>query len=145
LNAVLGGWQVSGVFTYSSGQTLVFPSGIAPQSVQKLGKVGTAADELWFDTKGFNTLPANTRRGNPWYYDGLTGPNFKNLDAGLSKRFELNKRLKLQIRLDAFNALNMMNWANPNLTIGNSAFGRTNTQATGYFGRQLQYSAKLQF
>lgn len=145
LNAVLGGWQVSGIFTYSSGQTLVFPSGIAPSSVNKIGKVGTAADELWFDTTGFNILPANTRRGNPWYYDGLTGPNFKNLDAGLSKRFELHKRLKLQIRLDAFNAFNMMNWANPNLAIGNTAFGRTNAQAVGYFGRQLQYSAKLQF
>jgi len=145
LNAVFGGWQFSGVFTYSSGQKLVFPSGIAPSTVEKVGQVGSAQSETWFDITGFSTLPANTRRGNPWYYDDLTGPDFKNLDAGLSKRFELNKRLKMQVRLDAFNALNMMNWANPNMTIGNSAFGKTNAQAGGYFGRQLQYSVRLQF
>jgi hypothetical protein len=145
LDAVIGGWQVSGVFTYSSGQKLVFGSGVAPTSVQKLGVQGPAADQSWFNTAGFTTLPANTRRGNPWYYDGLTGPDFKNLDAGISKRFPVGQRVKVHLRLDAYNAFNSMNWANPNLTIGNSAFGKTNTQAAGYFGRQLQYSVRVQF
>jgi hypothetical protein len=145
LDAVVGGWQISGLFNYSSGQKLMFPSGIAPSSVTQLSQVGSGPNQFWFDTTGFSILPANTRRANPWYYDNLTGPDFKNLDASLSKRFNLNKRMKLQVRLDAYNALNGMNWANPNLTLGNSAFGKTNTQATGYFGRQIQYSARLQF
>jgi hypothetical protein len=133
------------VFNYSSGQKLVFPSGIAPNSVEKLGVVGSGPDQFWFDTTGFSILPANTRRANPWYYDNVTGPSFTNLDAGISKRFDLNKRFKMQVRLDAFNALNGMNWANPNMTIGNTAFGKTNTQAAGYYGRQLQYTLRLQF
>ena len=50
-----------------------------------------------------------------------------------------------EIRLEAYNALNGMNWANPTLTVSASDFGRTNAQASGYYGRQLQYSAKLFF
>jgi Carboxypeptidase regulatory-like domain len=145
LDALLGGWQVSGVFNYTSGQKLVFPTGVAPDSVNQVSTVGGAADQFWFETTGFAVQPANTRRVNPWYYDNVTGPDFKNVDASLAKRFALNKRFKVQIRIDAFNALNSMNWANPNLTIGNSAFGKVNTQALGYFGRQVQFGARLQF
>jgi len=36
-----------------------------------------------------------------------------------------------------------MNWAKPTLTVSASDFGRTNAQAVGYYGRQLQYSARL--
>jgi hypothetical protein len=49
------------------------------------------------------------------------------------------------VRLDAFNAKNGMNWAAPNLTVTASDFGKTNTQLTGYYGRQLQYSIRLDF
>jgi hypothetical protein len=38
-----------------------------------------------------------------------------------------------------------MNWANPTVSITASDFGRTNAQATGYYGRQLQYSARVEF
>ena len=38
-----------------------------------------------------------------------------------------------------------MNWANPTLTVTASDFGKTNAQAVGYYGRQLQYSARIEF
>ncbi len=145
VDAIVGGWALSGLFSYNSGAPLVFAGMVAPESATKLGRIGTAADQLWFDRTGFTQLPAYTRRSNPWYYDGLTGPDFKNLDLSLAKTFELSKRVKLQVRLEAYNALNQMNWANPTLTITSSDFGRTNTQAAGYYGRQIQYSARLQF
>jgi hypothetical protein len=144
LDAVLGGWQVSGIYTYYSGVPIVF-SGVmvAPTSVDKVGEVG--ADKYWFDVAGFARQPAYTRRSNPWTYDGLTGPSFDNLDLTLQKSFRLNQRFRLQVRLDAFNALNGMNWADPNVTITSSDFGRTNAQEAGYYGRQLQYAARLEF
>jgi hypothetical protein len=143
LDAIVGGWQLSGIFSYSSGLPLIFGTMVAPDSVQKVGEVGK--DKYWFDVTGFARQPAYTRRSNPWYYDGLTGPDFKNLDLTLSKRFKLNGRFNLQLRLDAFNALNGMNWANPTVNVTASDFGRTNAQAVGYYGRQLQYSARLEF
>jgi hypothetical protein len=94
---------------------------------------------------GFERQPAYTRRSNPWTYDGLTGPSFKNLDLTLQKSFRLNERLRLQVRLDAFNALNGMNWADPSTTVTASNFGKTNAQDTGYYGRQLQYAVRIEF
>jgi hypothetical protein len=143
LDAFVGGWQLSGIYTYVSGTPLIFGTMVAPDSVQQIGEVG--ADKYWFDVTGFSRQPAYTRRSNPWYYDTLTGPDFKNLDLSLAKYFRLNNRMRLQLRLDAFNALNGMNWANPQLSITASDFGRTNTQATGYYGRQLQYAARIEF
>jgi hypothetical protein len=87
----------------------------------------------------------STRRANAWTFDGLTGPSFNNLDLTLQKTFRLNQRFRLQVRMDAFNAFNGMNWADPQTTITASDFGRTNAQEAGYYGRQLQYAVRLEF
>ena len=73
------------------------------------------------------------------------GPTFKNMDLSLTKKFALTERISLQLRLEAFNALNGMNWSTPHLTVTASDFGKTNTQFSGYYGRQIQYSVRLQF
>jgi hypothetical protein len=75
----------------------------------------------------------------------LNAPSFQNTDLALSKRFAITERARVIVRLDAFNALNGMNWAAPNLTVTASDFGKTNTQAAGYYGRQLQYSLRVEF
>lgn len=143
LDLVLGGWQLAGIYTGRTGQLLRFGAMLAPVSVRKLGGVGAGA--YWFDTTGFNRLPAYTRRSNPWQYDDLTGPGFSNLDAVLSKSFTLRENWKLEFRLEAYNAINNMNWANPTTSITASDFGRTNAPASGHFGRRLQYAFRLQF
>ena len=38
-----------------------------------------------------------------------------------------------------------MNWAAPNLTVTASDVGKTNTQLAGFYGRQVQYSIRLDF
>jgi len=143
-DALLGGWQISGIYTYTAGPAIIFSSAVvAPASVKKLGQTGISS--YWFDTTGFAAQPSFTRRTNPWYFDGLTAPGFKNTDMALSKRFTIKDRLKTTVRLDAFNVINSMNWAPPTLTVTASDFGKTNTQASGYYGRQIQYSIRLDF
>jgi hypothetical protein len=144
LDTIIGGWQLSGIYSFTSGAPLIFTAGsIAPASVEQISEVGTGS--YWFETTGFAPLPAYTRRANPWCYDGLTGPGFTNMDLSLGKRFNLTERFKLQIRMDAFNMLNGMNWATPQMTVTASDFGKTNTQLSGYYGRQLQYSIRFEF
>ncbi|NWG13740.1 MAG: hypothetical protein HXY20_09415, partial [Acidobacteria bacterium] len=143
LDLVVGGWQLAGIYTYRAGQILQFGAMVAPQSVKKIGGVGSK--QYWFDTTGFTTLPAYTRRSNPLYYDDLRGPSYSNLDAVLSKKFNIRENLRLEFRLEAYNALNGWNWANPTLTITASDFGRTNSPAAGQLGRRLQYMFRLEF
>lgn len=139
----LGGWQLSGVYTYRNGSLLQFGSMIAPSSVNTLR--GTGASQFWFDTAGFARLPAFTRRANPIYYDDLRGPSFTNLDAVLSKRFAIWERVRPEFRLEAYNAFNVINWANPTTNIAASDFGRTNNLAAGNLGRQLRYALRVEF
>lgn len=143
LDLFVGGWQISGIYTYRGGQLLQFGGMIAPASVKRLG--GTGAGSYWFDISGFGRLPAYTRRSNPLYYEDLRGPSFSNLDAVLSKRFNLHERIAPEIRLEAYNALNVINWANPTVSITASDFGRTNAPVAGNFGRQLRYALRVEF
>ncbi|MFN0103148.1 MAG: carboxypeptidase regulatory-like domain-containing protein, partial [Bryobacteraceae bacterium] len=136
LDALVGGWQLSGIYTYRNGQLLQFGSMVAPQEVKQLG--GTGTSDRWFDITGFSRLPAFTRRANPLYYDSLRGPVFNNVDAVLSKKFSIHERIKPEFRLEAYNALNRLNWANPNTNITASDFGRTNAAVAGNLGRQLR-------
>lgn len=143
LDLVVGGWQLSGIYTYRSGQLLSFGAMAAPQSARQVGETG--ASKYWFDVTGFGRLAAYTRRSNPMYYDDLRGPTFHNVDAVLSKRFTVLERLKPEFRLEAYNAFNKLNWANPTVSITASDFGRTNAPVGGNVGRQLRYAIRVEF
>lgn len=95
------------------------------------------------------------------------GPNFWNLDAGLTKKFKLTERFNLEMRAEFFNVLNHANFENPrNATVGSPAiatssrsndnFGLTccttaalassaNVNALGEPMRVMQFGAKLNF
>jgi hypothetical protein len=49
------------------------------------------------------------------------------LDIGLSKSFKMPRGMRLQLRMEAINALNYTVLWNPNLTVNNSNFGYVNT------------------
>jgi hypothetical protein len=144
IDAVIGGWELAGTYRYESGQYLRFGGMIAPTETPKtLGSVG--AGNFWFDTTGFAQLPAFTRRTNPWQYDDLKGPNYKNVDLALAKRVRLKGTSRLNFRIEAYNLLNNMNWNLPNTNVAQSSFGQVATQADAYFGRQLQYTLRVEF
>ena len=73
---------------------------------------------------GSPTLPAFTRRTNPWQYDDLKGPNYKNVDLALAKRVPLKGTSRLNFRIEAYNLLNNMNWGTPSTTLPQSNFGQ---------------------
>jgi hypothetical protein len=50
-----------------------------------------------------------------------------------------------EFRLEAYNLTNSLMWANPNLTPGNSLFGRSTQQAVTNRGREMQYTLRLMF
>jgi len=144
VNAIIGDWELAGNYRYESGQYLRFNGMIAPADTPKtLGDVG--AGNYWFDTTGFAVLPAFTRRANPWQFNDLKGPNYTNVDLALAKRVPLRGSSRLNFRIEAYNLLNGMNWGLPNTNVNQSSFGQVLTQADAYFGRQLQYTLRVEF
>jgi hypothetical protein len=141
LNAVVGGWQLSGIYTYRSGEFLRFPA------AEVLGDpyIDNPGPTRWFNTAAFGVLPAFTPRTNEFQYSGITGPIFWNTDGTISKTFPIKESYKLEFRFEAYNLTNSLMWANPNMTPGNQLFGRSTAQAATNRGREMQYTLRLQF
>lgn len=142
LNAIVGGWQMSGIYTYRSGEFLRFPqtdyAGADP-------KISNPGPQKWFNTDAFRIPTAFTPRENPFQFDGVTGPIFWNLDGTLSKFFSISESKKFELRWEAYNLTNSLMWANPQMAVANQLFGRSTAQATGNRGREMQYTVRFIF
>jgi hypothetical protein len=82
--------------------------------------------------------------------NAVTGPGFSNLDFAVVKNTNVTERFKLQVRADAFDIFNQVNFANPGLTVGTSTLGLITTgtrfpAGDGGTSRQLQLAMKLIF
>jgi hypothetical protein len=141
LNGMFGGWQISGIYTYRSGEFLRFPG------AEQIGDpyIDDPGPSRWFNTAAFRVQPAFTPRLNPYQFDGITGPIMWNADATVSKTFPIQERYKLEFRFEAYNLTNSLMWANPVMAPDNALFGRSTAQATGNRGREMQYTLRLQF
>ncbi len=103
------------------------------------------------------TSPALVRTPNQYavqrnvVYWGVRQPANHQFDVSLSKRFAWNERANLQLRLDAFNALNHPNWTYGNTystdpTSDNFGTIQKGPQSpTGSLPRDLQLSGKITF
>ena len=88
LDALVGGWNLASTMTWHSGTLLNFGGMLvsADPTISNPGPNG------WFNTSAFKLLPAYTRRTNPWYYSGIRGPRFFNIDGTLNKDFSLTEK-----------------------------------------------------
>jgi hypothetical protein len=157
INAAIGGWQVGGIFTHQTGAVATPLLGIDNASIASaFGNFdrpnptgtspylsGTARSlNTWVNKAAYATPTAGffgtLQRGS------FIGPGVTNLDASLHKTFLMpyNERHHLDIRFEAFNALNHPNWNTPTVSLSSSTFGRIT--GTGSM-RQLQLAAKYQF
>jgi hypothetical protein len=141
LDALIGGWNLTGIATWRSGRFLRFGGMVAngdpilddPQPGQ------------WFNTSAFSRLPAFTMRENPWQYSGLTGPGLFNVDTSLVKSFPITEKFRAELRVDSFNTLNNMTWADPNTNITSNTFGQSTNQLGNTYGRRTQLGMRIEF
>ncbi|HSB14224.1 MAG TPA: hypothetical protein VLE22_07175, partial [Bryobacteraceae bacterium] len=140
LNAIVGGWQTSHLLMLSSGANLRFGGMLTDGSSPKLED---RTPQKMFDTSKFKQLPPYTRRENPWSYPGVNGHKNWNLDSTLTKTFPIKERLDMEFRFEMYNSPNGFVWADPNMTVTSSLFGRSTNQVNR--GRECQYSLRLLF
>ena len=65
------------------------------------------------------------------------------MDLSISKRVALHKAMNVELRIDAFNAFNNVNFGVPQLNFASSAFGRISSTATD--AREFQFGVKINF
>ncbi len=148
--ALIGGWQINGVVTMLSGRPFT-PQYNAPDvSQQRPDLVGDPKTNIppgrFFNLNAFTrpraTLEDPTLFGNAGR-NILIGPSFKNLDLSLLKNFRLREGLRLQFRIESFNAFNHPNFQIPVNLLDRSDAGQLTRTANE--GREWQVALKLIF
>ncbi|TAM79227.1 MAG: TonB-dependent receptor [Acidobacteria bacterium] len=163
--AVLGGWEISGISAYGTG--LPFSVNFqAPSSY--VGWWGGRADRVpgsslysgqqtshditsgvqWFDPGAF-APPQHWTWGNS-SRNSVFGPGFWNWDISALKNFKITERFQLQLRGDFLDAFNHFNLGGPSATIADTRDGGAPITSSGkIFGgsgnRIVQVGAKLTF
>ncbi len=152
VDMTLGGWQLTTTNRWYSGRLLQFGAQLIVLGNPKIDNPTTGLNGRWFDPTVFAQIPTGTNadparipRTNPYTYDGLVGPGTAQTDMTLSKSFRLTERFKFEIRAEAYNAFNQINWNNPILDQTNVNFGKVIDRRPGYIGREIQYGFKLSF
>jgi hypothetical protein len=150
LNAVLGGWQVSGVYTFNSGPpltpvwtgaTLGNGTNARPNIVGDPNSMSNPTYNQWFNVSAY-AKPANYTFGNS-APGSLIGPSFHELDTGLMKKFTVHEQKYLQFRWEMFNVMNTVNLSAPNITLGTTTTGQITS--TAGIARQMQAGLKFVF
>jgi hypothetical protein len=154
LSRILGGWQLSGIFSAQSGSPIAITMSNAtlnaPGNTQRpnvsgtpavLGAVGPGA--LWFDTSVFSS-PAPNTFGDARRNGVLDGPEYVNLDATIAKLFSIGARVKGEFRADIFNITNTPHFENPNGTFLGATFGQI-TSTMPNSARSMRFGFRMMF
>jgi hypothetical protein len=152
LNAVVGGWQTSGIATFKEGFPLAITgnNGLnyfgAGQHVDVIGDyhVSHQTRTEWFNPAAFAIAAPFTLGDAPRYLSDLRAPGFNNWDMSIQKYFPIQEKVRLQFRLDLFNAFNHTNFYKPNTSFGPAppagSFGTINT---AFSPRLMQAALKI--
>ncbi|HEX6717677.1 MAG TPA: carboxypeptidase regulatory-like domain-containing protein [Pyrinomonadaceae bacterium] len=95
----------------------------------------------WFNPAAFAT-PAAFTFGNVGR-NTVYGPGRQTLDLALQREFAMTETIKLQVRAEAFNALNHTNLGTPNRFVNTPQFGTITEAATP--GREIQLGVRVSF
>ena len=154
-DAVLGGWQVSGITKMDSGLPLRFQ---APQNDfsyslwqypnvtdVKAAKLENRTIDRWFNTSAFS-LPADYSFGNaPRFFPNIRFGRTNNWDLSLAKNFVIKERLRGQFRAEFFNAFNRVQFGRANTNISSPGFGQVTGTAPGAGPRNIQFGLRFAF
>lgn len=152
-NGIIGGWQVNSILQLASGIPYgpILCGDIAnvnrsscyerPNLVGN-PKLGNPTPAQWFNPSAF-AVPANYTFGNEGV-NTLRGAGLHNLDLSLFRNVGLGEKRSLQIRFEAFNALNSVSYGLPISQLGlpGETGVVTGTRSTE---REIQVAAKFYF
>ncbi|HEY2457366.1 MAG TPA: TonB-dependent receptor [Candidatus Acidoferrum sp.] len=151
MNAILGGWQWSGILTAHTG----LPLSINPASNNSGGFGFNQRPNIvpgvslvpqnqsinnWINAAAFAQPDPFTFGDSSRFLSNLRAPKFVNWDMGLQKWWKFTETKRFQFRFELFNAFNHPNFFEPDTNLGDSNFG---TITAAYPARSLQFAGKF--
>ena len=153
LRKVASDWRLSGILNARSGSWLTVTTGsdrtLNGQRFQEQ-RVNIVNDNP-YGAKTLNNYlnpaafaqPALGTFGNE-ERNSIRGPGYSAIDMALSRLIALGTQ-SVELRLEAFNVTNNINWGNPNTTLNAGTFGQIRAMATNAEPRVLQFGVKYGF
>jgi len=154
--ALLGGWQINGLFTaYSGAPFNVTTSGAslnAPGNAQTADQIKDRVEifgsrDLWFDVSAY--APVTAARFGTSGRNQIRGPGVVNGDLSVYRSFRISERVGAQFRAEMFNVTNTPHFANPRNDISATQpgliTGTANTGRDGIDERFVRFGLRLQF
>jgi hypothetical protein len=171
LGTLLGGWQLSGIFTYNTGLpwTPVQSAYCLPQPGQCISPTRPtqviATPVYSSSTSALSTPGVNFPGGGAAYFasppgstvpaigrNSFRGPGFRSVDMSIQKNFRLNtaglpEGAFIQLRMNAYNVFNILNltpfnFGDSNTNYLDPTFGLAESATSG---RVLELEARFQF
>ena len=161
LDGVVGGWSISTVVTFQSGQPLAFGTvgngnGLFIDGNQRPNltcnklssglsyhQAAAQPSASVFNANCF-AFPGDEMPGDaPRYIATLRTDGIHNSDLSFSKQFTIREGILLQIRGEFFNFTNTPRFGPPDTTVGSSTFGQVTTTANT--PRHTQFGVRFQF
>jgi hypothetical protein len=164
-DALLGGWELSGIWLMQSGPFLTTstysdPSGtgynLCPcnynggraDTVPGVNPYANQSIGQWINPAAFVDPGSNIGRFGDASQGDLVGPGEKVLSASLIKRFQLGERARMEIGAQIANVTNHPNYQPPaNLNVDVPAFGAITAMQSAEAGgpRQIQLTGRIVF
>jgi hypothetical protein len=157
-DAVIGGWRLSGVHTFASGEPftplvanapLLNDPDFAQVRADVVGNwsVPNPNASEWFNPAAFSEPQQPFRQGTAGR-NSLRGPGLAVSNVSLAKNLLLSERRSLELRADAFNVFNRVNLGLPGSALGGAYIdesGAAQITATQVPMRQMQFGLHFQF
>jgi hypothetical protein len=164
LERLAGGWNISGIFTATSGSPFNIADGsdisLTGVNLDRPNVVGNpfvagpvaanpscvapttlGTEAAWYNPCAFVKQAAGTL-GNDGR-NNMFGPGRYNLDSSLWRTFRIREKYRLDFRGEAFNVLNHAAWSNPASALNTGVPGKITS--AGNTARILQVAMKLTF
>jgi hypothetical protein len=153
LSQAVGGWQLSGIVFARTGVPLrvTQPSGISNSRPDLIGDHPVLENYrdtlLYLDRSQFGLVATSpvtqaTLRPGTANPGQIRGPANWTVNLSLTKGFTVTRNVRLDVRMDAFNAFNHVNYNNPTTSIASPDFGRILGSGDA---RTAQIGARLSF
>jgi hypothetical protein len=168
LDRVLGGWRITAIQNYRSGDPLQIVDGSldpgvggwgtrgdviagVDQKVPWKGPVDSENGTQYLNPAAFGAPPADPNWGSyatrwgtaPRFLPSTRGPGFQSEDLGILKDTRITERFILKFRADFFNLLNRAGRGDPDTYVDSGTFGMITGPAHG--PRNIMLSLRLDF
>ena len=156
--ALLGGWQIQGVYTYQTGFPVAFGTDGFYNGTDPVNGSDIAFDQTstskWINTGVFtsvlsdtstNATPVDHLRSLRLRFPDVRRDAINNVDLSLLKSVRLPNRMELQVRFEFINAFNEPYFPGPVTGMTTATFGQVTASNQENYARRAQVGVKLLF